>query len=62
MKSDLKLGFHIEEFVSGGPKNYASRIVDPVTDNRETVYKVRGVTLNYSASQTVNFKVINDLY
>ena len=24
-------GFHIEEFVSGEPKNYAYRIVDPVT-------------------------------
>ena len=61
MTSELKPGFHIEEFVSGGPKNYAYRIVDPVTGNRETVCKVRGITLNYSASQTVNFDVMKAL-
>ena len=47
MTSALKPGCHIEEFVSGGTKNYAYRIVDPVTGNRETVCKV---TLNYRAS------------
>ena len=57
----LKQGFHIEEFLSGGPKNYAYRIVNPVTGVRETVCKVRGITLNYSASQTVNFDVIKAL-
>ena len=48
--SKLKPAFHIEEFVRRGPKNYAYRIVDPVTGNRETVCKVRGITLNYSSS------------
>ena len=47
--------------MSGGPKNYAYRIVDPVTGVRETVCTVRRITLNYSASQTVNFDVINAL-
>ena len=61
MTSELKQGFHIEEFVSGGPKNYAYRIVDPVTGVRETVCKVREITLNYSASQTVYFDVIKAL-
>ena len=56
--SELKPGFHIEEFVSGGPKNYAYRIVNPVTGTREKVCKVRGITLNYKSSQTVNFDVI----
>ena len=60
MTSELKPGFHIEEFVSGGLKNYAYRIVDPVTGNRETVCKVRGITLNY-ASQTGNFDVMKAL-
>ena len=41
--------------------NYAYRIVDPVTGNRETVCKVRGIKVNYSVSQTVNFDVINAL-
>ena len=58
MTSELKPGFHIEEFVSGGPKIYAYRIVGPVKGNRETVCKVRGITLNYSASQTINFDVM----
>ena len=61
MTSELKPGFYIEEFVSGGPKNYAYRIVDPVTGKRETVCKVGGITLNYSASHTVNFDVIKAL-
>ena len=47
--------------MSGGPKNYAYRIVDPVTGNRETICKVRGITLIYIASQTVNFEVIKAL-
>ena len=38
-----------------GPKNYAYGIVDPVIGSREMVCKIRGITLNYSASQTVNF-------
>ena len=41
MTSELKPGFHIEEFVRGGPKNYAYRKMDPVTGNRETGSKVR---------------------
>ena len=44
--SELKPGFHIEEFVRCGQKNYAYRIVDPVADNHETMCKVRGITMN----------------
>ena len=61
MTSELKPGFHIIEFVSRGPKNYAYRIVYPMTGNREMVCKVRGITLNYMDSQTVNFEVIKAL-
>ena len=61
MTSELKPGFHIDEFVSGGRKNYAYRIVDPVTGNRETVCKVQGITLNYNASQTIKLDVIKAL-
>ena len=61
MSSELKPGFHIEEFVSGGPKNYVYRIVDPVTGKRETVCKAQVITLNYSASQMVTFDVIKAL-
>jgi hypothetical protein len=61
MTSQLKPGIHIEEFVSGGPKNYAYKTVNPPTGERETVCKVRGITLNYSASKLVNFDVISDM-
>jgi hypothetical protein len=54
-------GLHIEEFVSGGPKNYAYRTVNPTTGVRETVCKVRGITLNYSASKLVNFDAMRDM-
>lgn len=45
----------IAEFVSGGPKNYAFRLT-----NGKTVCKVRGITLNYSASQLLNFDSLRD--
>ncbi|CAB3997155.1 DNA polymerase [Paramuricea clavata] len=41
-------GAHITTFVSGGPKNYAYEMS---TD--ETVYKVRGITLNYRTAQKI---------
>ena len=61
MTSELKSSEFIEEFVSGGPKNYAYKIVNTATDERKTVCKVRGITLNYNASQLVNFDVIRDI-
>jgi hypothetical protein len=59
--SELKPDLHIEEFVSGGPKNYAYKTVNPTTGERETVCKVHGITLNYSASKLVNSDVIRDM-
>jgi hypothetical protein len=61
MTSELKPGLHIDEFVSGGPKNYAYRTTNPATGERETASKVRGITLNYRASELVNFDVIRDM-
>jgi hypothetical protein len=46
MTSELKPGIHIEEFFSGGPNNFAYRTVNPATGQRDTVCKVRGITLN----------------
>ena len=60
MTSELKPGQYIAEFVSGGPKNYAYRMLD-AQGRSETVCKVRGITLNYTASQLVNFDVIRDM-
>jgi len=46
MTSELKPLQFIEEYVSGGPKNYAYKIVDSATGERKTVCKVRGIMLN----------------
>jgi hypothetical protein len=61
MTSEFKQGLHIEEFVSGGPKNYAYRTVNPATGDCEIVCKVRFIILNYSVSKILNFDVIRDM-
>ena len=62
MTSELKQTEYIVEFVSGGPKNYAYRIIDTKDNVKQwkTLCKVRGITLNYTASQLVSFNVIRD--
>ena len=47
--------------VCAGPKNYAYKTYNSTTGESETVFKVRGITLNYSASQLVNFEKIKDM-
>ena len=61
MTSELKPFEFIEEFVSGGPKNYAYKVVNTRTHERKTICKIKGITLNYNASQLVNFEVIRDI-
>jgi hypothetical protein len=61
MASELAPGHHIREFVCAGPKNYAYMTEDPTTSEQKTVCKVRGITLNYSASQLVNFESIKNM-
>ena len=60
MTNELGSGEYIDEFVSGGPKNYAYKIVQS-DGNTRTVCKVRGITLNYTTSQIVNFETIRDM-
>ena len=59
MTNELQPG----EFVSGAPKNYAYMIVNRIhtAKTHKTICKVRGITLNYSTSQLVNFNVIKDM-
>ena len=59
MTNEPKQGYFIEEFVSGGPKNYAYKVRSG--DDVKTVCKVRGITLNYTAIQLVNFDVIRGM-
>jgi len=51
------------EFESGGPKKYAYTIIytSNIVNQKKTVCKVRGITLNYNVSQLVNFDVIKDM-
>jgi len=47
-----------------GLKNYAYTVIDnrnPANQTKKTVCKVRGITLNYNASQLVNFDVIKGM-
>jgi len=59
MTSELKLCEYISEFGSGSPKNYAYQTHN--TGAEATVCKVRGITLNYSASQLVKFESMKKL-
>jgi hypothetical protein len=61
MTNELKMGEYIDEFISGGPKNYAYRVCRRNAPQLpKTVCKIRGITLNYTASQLVNFNVIRE--
>ena len=55
LTDELK-GDHITTFISGGPKNYGY-----VTNTGEAILKIRGITLNYDASKTINVDVMRHL-
>ncbi|KAK4874279.1 hypothetical protein RN001_013639 [Aquatica leii] len=64
MKDELEeygSGSYIDEFVSGGPKNYSFKIYTPTTDTYNTVCKVKGITLNYKNSKVINFEKIREM-
>jgi hypothetical protein len=59
---ELKPGEYIDEFVSGGPKNYTYRVLNRYASMPpKTVCKVRGITLNYAAMQVVNYEVLRSM-
>jgi hypothetical protein len=60
MISELKSGESISEYVGAGLKNYGYKTVHCIMGECKTVCKVRGITLNYSASQLVNFEMKDD--
>ena len=55
LTDELKGGY-ITTFLSGGPKNYGY-----VTNTGEAILKIRGITLNYDASKTINVDVMRHL-
>ena len=54
-------GSFIQEFVSGGPKNYAFSVFCPSTGKRATKCKVKGINLNYENSKVFNFTTLRDM-
>ena len=54
--TDELVGSHIAEYVSNGPKNYAI-----CTADGKQIVKVKGFTLNYVASNQLNFDVMKDM-
>jgi len=61
MISELKPNELISEVVCAGPKNYAYTTLNILTGESKRVCKVRGVTLNFSASKLVNFEKMKDM-
>ncbi len=55
LTDEIGNGDFITEFISCGAKNYAYKL----HNSQETVVKVRGFTLNYSAAQKINFDTMN---
>lgn len=51
----------IEEFTSGGPKNYAFKVWSTNIQDYVTVCKVKGICLNYIASTRINFDTMKDM-
>lgn len=52
---------YITEFVSAGPKNYAYKVYSPTTNEYHQTCKVKGITLNYLSSQTINFELVKEI-
>jgi hypothetical protein len=61
MTSELKPNEIISEVVCAGPKNYTYKTLNTLTGEIKTVCKVRGITLNFSASKLVNFEKMKDM-
>ena len=55
LTDELK-GDYITTFISGGPKNYGY-----ITNTGEAILKIRGITLTYDASKTINIATMRDL-
>ena len=51
----------IQEFVSGGPKNYVFSVFCSSTGKRATKCKVKGITLNYKNSKVLNFTALRNV-
>ena len=58
---EIVSGSFIDQFISGGPKNYAFSVICPSTGKRTTKCKVKGITLKYENSKVVNSTALRDM-
>lgn len=61
MTNELGPDEYIQKPVSGGLKDYTYRAVNARAQEIKTVYKIRGITPNYTTALLVNFDSIRDL-
>ena len=54
-------GSYIQEFVSGGTKNYAFSVFSPLMGKSTSRCKVKGTTLNYDNSSVVNSTFLKNM-
>ena len=60
LTNELETDIFIREFVSSGPKSYSYRYNKPNSQGILTECKVKGIRLNYSALEQVNFETMRD--
>jgi hypothetical protein len=56
LTNEIKGDNYIEEFVSAGPKNYGYKF-----NNGQTSCKIKGFSVNFIASESLNFQSMLDL-
>jgi len=52
---------YFDEFVSGGPKNYAYKVLGTSDGQPRYTIKVRGITLTNTTAKQVNFESLKRL-
>ena len=57
---DYGVGAYICEFASGGPKNYAYKVLKPDGTYKSNI-KAKGITITEKAEQKLTFELISDL-
>ncbi|MCW4344201.1 MAG: hypothetical protein N0E48_12745 [Candidatus Thiodiazotropha endolucinida] len=59
--TDEEPGNTILKFVTGGPKNYAYTLLKPNKKGKNSICKVRGITLNYKNLLQINFDTVTGM-
>ena len=54
-------GTYIDEFVSGGPKNYAYSTVTPNSEEKHVTIKVKGMSINSSNKELISFQKLKGM-